>query len=90
MNIKKKKKQERRNTKQRSMEHGKNSGTPRNSGGTTEKHSKHQRHTSGTRGITKPYKTKNNCSASKRKFKPLINNTFNTFNSRLKHFSLLI
>ena len=66
---------ERRNT-----EHRRNSRTPRNSGRTTEHYPEHQRNTAEYQrntnvtavkypGTTEPYKTKNNCSIFKRKFK---------------------
>ena len=55
--------------------------TPRNSGGTTEHYPEHQRNTPEYQpntkvtpveypGRTEPYKTNNNCSIFKRKFKP--------------------
>ena len=58
-----------------------NSGTPQNSGGTTEHYLEHQQNTPEYKqntnvtpvehlGTTKPYKTKNNCSIFKRKCKP--------------------
>ena len=65
------------------MEHQRNSGTPRNSGGTTEyypenqrNNPEYQRNTNVTPvehlGTIEPYKskTKNNCNIFKRKFKP--------------------
>ena len=62
------------------MEHRRNSGTPWNSGGTTEHYQEHQRNTREYQrntnvtlvvhpGTTEPYKTKNNFSIFKRKFK---------------------
>ena len=64
----------------RSTEHRRNSGTPRNSGRTTEHYPEHQRNTAEYQrntnvtpgkypGTTEPYKMKNNCSIFKRKFK---------------------
>ena len=64
----------------RSTEHRRNSGTPRNSGRTTEHYPEHQRNTAEYQrntnvtavkypGTTEPYKTKINCSIFKRKFK---------------------
>ena len=63
------------------MEHRRKSGTPRDSGGTTEHYPEHQRNTPEYQpntnvtpvehpGTTEPYNTKNNCSIFKRKIKP--------------------
>ena len=81
------------NMQQRNTEHRRNSGTPRDSGGTTERYPEHQRNTPEYQpntnvtpvehpGTTEPYNTKNNCSIFKRKIK--------TFNLWLKHSFWLI
>ena len=46
--------QEHRNTEQRNTEYRRNSGTPRNSGGTTEHYPEHQQNTPEQRNHTKP------------------------------------